>query len=288
MGAIRVDNERRMRSKFTGSNGMTLGEPGARPLPARPAFLVGLTLAACVAAGPAAADQVVYFVNGKAMLVRSIERGDRFTILEVEGGGRIGVPTDQIARIEEYKITAPAPSLQPVAVQPAVTPPPGAAAAAVQAGVPQGGTPAAPPVLGPTLGGRSTVAGGQGLGGLTPLSVGDPGGGRQFAPPRPGQGPAGMGNTGGPQRPGPAFGRPLRGGALGRPGMRPQPTVTAPPPGAPPATQFRYADPAAPAEDQPSHPADEPNPAPEGRTQEPDGSEPTEPEDAAADPPAGG
>ena len=52
------------------------------------------------------ADQIVYFVNGKAMTVKAVEKGERFTTLEMEGGGRIGVPTDQIVRIEEYQVSA--------------------------------------------------------------------------------------------------------------------------------------------------------------------------------------
>src|SRR6266581_342116 len=53
------------------------------------------------------ADQVVYFVNGKAIMVKSIEKGEKFTVLEMEGGGRIGVPTDQISKIEDFAVTAP-------------------------------------------------------------------------------------------------------------------------------------------------------------------------------------
>src|SRR3989338_2379434 len=53
------------------------------------------------------ADQVVYFSNGKAIMVKSVEKGEKFTVLEMDGGGRIGVPTEQIARIEEYAISAP-------------------------------------------------------------------------------------------------------------------------------------------------------------------------------------
>ena len=53
------------------------------------------------------ADQVVYFVNGKAIMVKSVEKGDKFTILEMEGGGKVGVPTDQISKIEEFVVTAP-------------------------------------------------------------------------------------------------------------------------------------------------------------------------------------
>src|SRR6266496_3834801 len=53
------------------------------------------------------ADQVVYFVNGKAILVKSLQKGEKFTVLEMEGGGRIGVPTDQISKIEDYVVAAP-------------------------------------------------------------------------------------------------------------------------------------------------------------------------------------
>ena len=58
------------------------------------------------------ADQVVYFVNGKAIMVKSVEKGEKFTILEMEGGGRIGVPTEQISKIEDYAVS------DPVAAQP--------------------------------------------------------------------------------------------------------------------------------------------------------------------------
>ena len=37
-------------------------------------------LAACAAAPSAFADQVVYFVNGKAIMVKSVEKGDKFTV----------------------------------------------------------------------------------------------------------------------------------------------------------------------------------------------------------------
>jgi hypothetical protein len=73
----------------------------------------GLTLAVLFAAtvvfagAPAAlADQIVYFQNGKAITVKSVEKGDKLTILEMDGGGKIGVPTAQIVRIEDYLVTA--------------------------------------------------------------------------------------------------------------------------------------------------------------------------------------
>jgi hypothetical protein len=65
-------------------------------------LITGLAFAA-----PAAADQIVYFINGKAITVKSVEKGERLTILEIDGGGRIGVPTAQIDRIEELKLSPP-------------------------------------------------------------------------------------------------------------------------------------------------------------------------------------
>jgi hypothetical protein len=70
---------------------------------------------------PAFADQVVYFVNGKAIMVKSVEKGEKFTILEMDGGGKMGVPTDQIARIEDFQVSAPTPA--PAAVLQAAPPP---------------------------------------------------------------------------------------------------------------------------------------------------------------------
>lgn len=229
--------------------------------------VVGVMIALCLALSPAAADQVVYFVNGKAMMVRAVEKGGKFTVLEIEGGGRIGVPTEQILKIEEYVISPPTAFAQPVIVQPsvaqasAVTPP-----SPMQAGVPSGGPPVPSPALGPGLGGRASMAEGRGLGGLTPLSVGEPAGGPQHAVPRPGAGP----NLGvGPQRAGAggAFGRGGRGG-IARPGMgRPRPPLAAqavaPAPGVPQATQFQYADPADPGADTSEQAADAPNPGEE-------------------------
>jgi sulfur carrier protein ThiS len=78
-------------------------------------------LAGLLASVPASADQVVYFVNGKAITVKSVEKGDRLTILEIEGGGRIGVPTAQIARIEDLQLSAPAQGVAAPPVQVAPT-----------------------------------------------------------------------------------------------------------------------------------------------------------------------
>src|SRR5437773_4742001 len=72
--------------------------------------------------GPAAAfaDQVVYFLNGKAMMVKSVEKGEKLTILEMDGGGKIGVPTAQIAKIEEYQIGPPPGPIASVPITPPV------------------------------------------------------------------------------------------------------------------------------------------------------------------------
>jgi len=66
--------------------------------------------AACLLAIPgfARADQVVYFTNGKAITVKTVEKGPKLTILEIEGGGRIGIPTVQIDRIEDLNLSPPA------------------------------------------------------------------------------------------------------------------------------------------------------------------------------------
>ena len=67
-----------------------------------------VALALCGAITLSLADQVVYFSNGKGMMVKKvIDEGDGITILELEGGGRIGVPTAQIVKIEEYAVSKP-------------------------------------------------------------------------------------------------------------------------------------------------------------------------------------
>ena len=108
-----------------------------------------LAVAAFAASGVAArADQIVYFTNGKAITVKKVEKGDRLTILEIEGGGRIGIPTVQIDRIEEHVLSAAAPAVTIPAILPAPqpapttnTPPPAPAApsAAMPAGPGTGG-----------------------------------------------------------------------------------------------------------------------------------------------------
>ncbi|HXU12459.1 MAG TPA: hypothetical protein VN898_10880, partial [Candidatus Binatia bacterium] len=146
---------------------------------------------------PVLADQVVYFVNGKAIMVKSVEKGEKFTVLEMDGGGKMGVPTDQIARIEDYVLSAPAvpeyvpppapvqAPVQPViqapvqapASAPGVAPGPGAAQATnplagrAAVGIPANMPPAAPMVPGPGVGGRPLDAQGRGIAGLRPLDV---------------------------------------------------------------------------------------------------------------------
>jgi hypothetical protein len=146
--------------------------PKARAFAPAIVMIAGLALAT-----PAAADQVVYFVNGKAMTVKKVEKGDRLTILEVDGGGRIGIPTEQIDRIEELVLSNPAPA---VAAPPPVIPAAGigpqaqptaavkTTASAAAAAPPTAAAPGAP--VGPMIGGVATQPGG-GLAGLQPLAV---------------------------------------------------------------------------------------------------------------------
>jgi len=97
---------------------------------------IALTLAGAFSL--AVADQVVYFTNGKAMMVKKVEPGDVVTILELEGGGRLGVPSEQILRIEEYAVSQPNGARPPAAQQPRAAasippPPPGVAGQEVSA-----------------------------------------------------------------------------------------------------------------------------------------------------------
>jgi hypothetical protein len=68
---------------------MSLRVPGRRI-----AWSLTIMAIGALSALPALADEIVYFVNGKAMMVKKVEKGPEFTILEIEGGGRIGVPND--------------------------------------------------------------------------------------------------------------------------------------------------------------------------------------------------
>lgn len=146
----------------------------ARLLSPAIALIAGFVLAA-----PVLADQVVYFVNGKAITVKKVEKGDRITILEVEGGGRIGIPSEQIDRIEDLVLSNPAPAVAapPPPLLPAGGIGPQAQAAPVTAPAVATTTAAASPApgagapVGPMIGGKPTQPGG-GLAGLQPLAVG--------------------------------------------------------------------------------------------------------------------
>jgi hypothetical protein len=131
--------------------------------------LILTVLAGLLLSRPAAADQVVYFVNGKAITVKKVEKGDRLTILEIDGGGRIGVPTAQIDRIEELQLSPQSPALvaPPVAMAPAQ----GAfAAPASNAGQPAVALQSGSQTMGPGFGGQPVQPNG-GLAGATPLQV---------------------------------------------------------------------------------------------------------------------
>ena len=230
---------------------------------------------------PVHADQVVYFSNGKAIMVKSVEKGEKFTVLEMDGGGRIGVPTEQIARIEEYAISAPS--------APQAAPPPVPAPVAAQAPAPR---PAVTESGGPGVGGRPTTAPGKGISGLRPLDISGgtaPVPGLQRPVPQANAGPA----TGGPgggfrgsgaARPNFDAGRRFAGrpGMAGR-GVRPPEVNRYVPPPSPPVVQLPPPAPIppAPAEEDPptgTEPETEPQPPtdPDHETPEP---EPPAPEE---------
>jgi hypothetical protein len=56
------------------------------------------------------AEQVVYFEDGRALVVESMEQEDQFVILKLEGGSSISVPHTRIASIEDHVVSAPSPS----------------------------------------------------------------------------------------------------------------------------------------------------------------------------------
>jgi len=158
-------------------------------LPVRVPVLVAGILAALTSAVPNLlfADQVVYFVNGKAMMVKSVEKGPKFCVLEIDGGGKVGVPTEQIDRIEEYQVQPAGVALpQPAAAipAPAIIAPPSAPAAApgapppaaqLPAALTQGAVSAPPPAplpSGPGFGGRVDLSPQANLGSLNPLPIG--------------------------------------------------------------------------------------------------------------------
>ncbi len=246
----------------------------------------------CAAVPLSFADQVVYFVNGKAIMVKSVEKGDKFTILEMEGGGKVGVPTDQIIKIEDFVVTAP-PAPQAIPVQsvpvPAAVPPIAAAAPglvtappAVASGLPS--APSMPP--GPGVGGKPAGGPNESLAHIRPVNVGgnNSGGPLQRPYPQAGAGP-GTGGPGGPMlgmgvRPnfaeGRKFGRGFyAGGRGGRPGMAdagratpapqtvpgaPQPQATQPTAAPPPAPTVEPEAPPAPPDDSNEEPSDPPAP----------------------------
>ncbi|HEV8701694.1 MAG TPA: hypothetical protein VGV60_10530 [Candidatus Polarisedimenticolia bacterium] len=270
-----------------------------------------ILLAAALAfslASPLCADQVVYFINGKAIMVKSVEKGDKFTVLEMDGGGKMGVPTDQIARIEEYVLSTPAAppvvpqAAPPVALQaspapaPAAVPAPAAAQPFITSdgrinGMPANQPLAAPTVPGPGMGGRPTEAPGKGMAGLQPLNL--PGG----AVPPPGfQRPVPPANAG------PAMGgtAAFRGNNAARPNLNPagrrfagRPGMQGRGTGRPPDVN-RYMPPttAAPAQNQPpgqgqqpAHPqAPPPNPSPPAEEDPPAATEPETESPPPADP----
>jgi soluble lytic murein transglycosylase-like protein len=63
----------------------------SRSLPA----LLAVSLAA-LAAGPAAATQVVLFTDGRTMTVETVDREDGVAVLTLEGGGSISVPAERV------------------------------------------------------------------------------------------------------------------------------------------------------------------------------------------------
>jgi len=253
-------------------------------------FAIGLL---CADVPLSFADQVVYFVNGKAIMVKSVEKGEKFTILEMEGGGKVGVPTDQITKIEDFAVTAPpTPQIAPAQSAPVqAAAAPVAATAPASAGAPPAvasGAPAEPSMpAGPGIGGRPAGGPNDTLSRIKPLDIG---GNNDVGPmqrPYP-QAAAGPGTRG----PGGAmlgglaarqnmaaarrFGRGMNGGGRGgRPGMAdagrttpapqtppvaPQPQVTQPPAAPPPSPAVEPEAPPAPPDDSNEEPSDAPAP----------------------------
>jgi len=258
-----------------------------------PKILPFATVLLCAAVPLSFADQVVYFVNGKAIMVKSIEKGDKFTILEMEGGGKVGVPTDQISKIEDFVVTAPS-AAPAVPVQSMPVP---AAMAPIAAAAPNPvtappaiapGPPAAPAMApGPGVGGKPAGGPNDNLARVKPLDVGgnNNGGPMQRPYPQAGSGP-GTGGPGGSMlgmaaRPnfgaGRRFGRGLNpAGRGGRPGMvdagraaptaqtaptpPPQPQATQPPAAPPPGAAVEPEAPPTPPDDSNEEPSDPPAP----------------------------
>ncbi len=244
----------------------------------------------CAAVPLSFADQVVYFVNGKAIMVKSVEKGEKFTILEMEGGGKVGVPTDQISKIEDFAVTAPQAIPAQSAPVPAAVAPIVAAGPAPAAGPPAvaSGLPADPSMAaGPGIGGRPAGGPNDSLARIKPLDIGGNNGAGPAQRPIP-QATAGPGGRpGGPMlgmaarqslAAGRRFGRGMNGGGGrgGRPGMvdagrttpapqtppvAPQPQVTQPPPADPPPAPAVEPEAApAPPDDSNEEPSDAPAP----------------------------
>ena len=245
--------------------------------------LLPLAALLLIAALPAAfADQIVYFVNGKGIVAKSVEKGDKFTILEMEGGGKVGVPTDQILRIED--VVPPSAPAAPVAPPPAPVAPPAAPQQQLVTAAPPPATPtttAPPTVPGPAMGGRPVGGPNDGLARVTPLEVGGGSNPNPAAPQRPApQAQAGPGQ-GGPMMGRMAGGRPnladirnrmagrggFAAGRFGRPNMNragsPPDGAQAPPPQGQGAGQPPQAAAKPQAQPQPqATPAPQPPPAP--------------------------
>ena len=268
-----------------------------------------ILLAAALAfslASPLCADQVVYFINGKAIMVKSVEKGDKFTVLEMDGGGKMGVPTDQIERIEEYVLSTPAaspavpqaaPAQVPAVVQAPVPAQPAIRSAGRANGFPANLPPAAPLIPGPGVGGRPSEAPGRGIAGLQPLDLSGaaaPLPGIQRPTPQSNAGPA-MGGPGGfkgrtATRPnfnpaGRRFdGRPGMPGRQGRPpdaNRYQPPTLAAPAQNQPPAQGQQPVHPQAPPPDPPPPAEEDPPAASEPETESPP---PADPENETSEP----
>jgi hypothetical protein len=264
-------------------------------------YLPLVSLLLCAGIPLTSADQVVYFVNGKAIMVKSVEKGEKFTILEMDGGGRIGVPTDQISKIEDFAVSqpAPAPGQDPAA-------PPQVVSATVPAlpSRPSGpSTPISPNSMtpGPGIGGRPAPGAAQSITGIRPIDVGESGppavGQRSLS--RPGMASRGLGaplmvptgsgraNLAAGRRPG-MGGRGM--GNMRGAGRLAELNTGAPPPaapGAPPgAVTPPGAPPVAPSPTVASQP-EEPPPSPDDADEEPSDTSAPEEDDSSGGNPGG-
>ena len=245
------------------------------------------------------ADQVVYFVNGKAIMVKSVEKGEKFTVLEMEGGGRIGVPTEQISKIEDYVVSQPA-AAQPAPPQVAAAPAPPVPAPAAGPTVP---LPQPTATTGPGIGGRPLGGPGQNLAGLQPLEIGEDAApaAAQRLPNRLGALNGGPGvqmlnpgavrpkAPGGPHRPGGRgafFAGGRRGRQLDMDRNAPPPRVSGAPPAAAAPPAANTAPPVAQAPPTVNEP-EEPPPPPDDPNEEPSDPSAPEPGDSSGNTPGG-